>query len=69
MDTLHFKIINGGHLDDEHEYEDENEGGVEVGDVECGAEAPDQRVAANHAGQQHSGHLGAQARHKAGEQI
>ena len=53
------------YLDDKHEYEDEDEGGVEVGDVEGGAEAPDQRVAANHAGQQHGGHLGAQARHQA----
>ena len=28
------------HLDNEHQYEDKDEGGVEVGDIEGGAEAP-----------------------------
>ena len=52
-------------LNDEHEDEEEDEGGVEVGDVEGGAQAPDQRVAAYHGGQQHRRQLGAQPGHQA----
>ena len=52
-------------LNDEHEDEEEDEGGVEVGDVEGGAQAPDQRVAAYHGGQQHRSQLGAQPGHQA----
>ena len=54
-------------LNDEHEDEEEDEGGVEVGDVEGGAQAPDQRVAADHGGQQHRRQLGAQPGHQAAE--
>ena len=53
------------HLNHEQDDEEEDEGGVEVGDVEGGAEAPDQRVAANHGGQQHRRQLGAQPGHQA----
>ena len=52
-------------LDDEHEDEEEDEGGVEVRHVEGGAQAPDQRVAAYHGGQQHRSQLGAQPGHQA----
>ena len=52
-------------LYDEHEDEEEDEGGVEVRHVEGGAQAPDQRVAAYHGGQQHRSQLGAQPGHQA----
>ena len=54
-------LLDGAHLHNQHEDEDEDEGSVEVGDVEGCAKAPDQSVASNDTGQQHGGHLGAQA--------
>ena len=53
------------HLDHEQDDEEEDEGGVEVGDIEGGAEAANESVAANHNGKEHCCKLRAQISHKA----
>ena len=58
--------ISDSHLNHEQDDEEEDEGGVEVGDVEGGAEPPDQCVPSDHHGQQHRGQLRAQVGHQAG---
>ena len=57
------------HLNHEQDDEEEDEGGVEVGDVEGGAEPPDQCVPSDHHGQQHRGQLRAQVGHQAGKVV
>ena len=52
------------YLNNEHDDEHKDEGGVEVGDVECGAEATDERVTADDDGQEHCGQLGAEVLNK-----
>ena len=47
-DTLQNEIKWGPHLNHEHNDEHEDEGGVEVGDVEGRTKAPDESVASNH---------------------
>ena len=53
------------HLHHEQDDEEEDEGSVEVGDVEGGAKPTDQSVAANHHGKEHCCKLWAQISHKA----
>ena len=53
------------HLHHEQDDEEEDEGGVEVGDVECGAEPTDESVSANHHGEEHCCQFWAQISHKA----
>ena len=65
----HCQYIFDSHLDHEQDDEEEDEGGVEVGDVEGGTEPPDQCVPADHHGQQHRGKLGAQVSHQAGKKV
>ena len=48
------------YLNNEHDDEHKDEGSVEVRDVEGGAEASDERVAANDNGKEHGGQLGAE---------
>jgi len=52
-------------LDHEQDDEEEDEGCVEVRDVEGGTESPDESVAANYHGQKHCCKLWAQISHKA----
>merc|ERR1719167_1926479 len=54
-------------LNHEQDDEEEDEGGVEVGDVEGGAKPPDQCVPSDHHGQKHRGQLRAQVGHQAVE--
>ena len=49
------------YLDHEHDDEDKDEGGVEVADVEGGAESADQSVAADDGGQEHGGQFRGEA--------
>ena len=48
------------HLNNEHDDEHKDEGGVEVGDVERGPETSDQSIAAYDDGEEHGGQLGAE---------
>ena len=48
VDTIRNEIKWGSHLNHEHNDEHEDEGGVEVGDVEGRAKASDESVASNH---------------------
>ena len=57
------------HLNHEQDDEEEDEGGVEVGDVEGGTEPPDQCVPSDHHGQKHRGQLRAQVGHQAGKVV
>ena len=67
-ECLNLNISNyDSHLNHEQDDEEEDEGGVEVGDVEGGAEPPDQCVPSDHHGQQHRGQLRAQVGHQAGK--
>ena len=59
--------ISDSHLNHEQDDEEEDEGGVEVGDVEGGAKPPDQCVPSDHHGQQHGGQLRTQVGHQAGK--
>jgi len=52
-------------LNHEQDDEEEDEGGVEVGDVEGGTEPTDESVSANHHGEEHCCQFGAQISHKA----
>ena len=69
-ECLNLNISNyDSHLNHEQDDEEEDEGGVEVGDVEGGAEPPDQCVPSDHHGQQHRGQLRAQVGHQAGKVV
>ena len=61
----HCRYIFDPHLDHEQDDEEEDEGCVEVRDVEGGTESPDESVAANYHGQKHCCKLWAQISHKA----
>ena len=68
-ESVWLTIVNifDSHLDHEQDDEEEDEGGVEVGDVEGGAKPPDQCVPSDHHGQQHRGQLRTQVGHQAGK--
>ena len=67
-ERLNLNISNyDSHLNHEQDDEEEDEGGVEVGDVEGGAKPPDQCVPSDHHGQQHRGQLRTQVGHQAGK--
>ena len=69
-ECLNLNISNyDSHLNHEQDDEEEDEGGVEVGDVEGGAEPPDQCVLSDHHGQQHGSQLRAQVGHQAGKVV
>ena len=61
--------ISDSHLNHEQDDEEEDEGGVEVGDVEGGTEPPDQCVPSDHHGKKHRGQLRAQVGHQAGKVV
>lgn len=67
--TPDFMFINSisypTHLDHQHDDECEDESGVEVRDVEGGAEASDEGVAPDDRGEEHRRQLGAQVLHQA----
>ena len=68
-ESLNNLNISDSHLNHEQDDEEEDESGVEVGDVEGGAEPPDQCVPSDHHGQQHRGQLRAQVGHQAGKVV
>ena len=53
------------HLDHEENDEEEDEGGVEVGDVEGGTKSSDESVSADHHGKKHCCQFWAEISHKA----
>ena len=55
----------GPHLNHEHYDEHEDEGSVEVGDVEGGAKPTDESVSADHHGKKHCCQFWAEISHKA----